>query len=62
MDKKSNVIKHPKSDLIPVDVAISNNMRNMYITFGKDKVRSTLEELFGLKFVSKKVKKLKKVG
>lgn len=62
MDKKSNVINHPKSELIPIDVAISNNMRNMYITFGREKVQATLEELFGLKFVNKKAKKFKKVG
>lgn len=58
MEKKmAKIIQFPGSDKIPVDVAISNTMRNMFLTFGEEKVRASLKELFGM---DSKVKKSKR--
>lgn len=44
----------------PVDMQISVHMRNMFATYGEDKVRASLGELFGMKSKAKRASK--KVG
>lgn len=64
MDKNNNdkIIDHPKKDENPVDYMISVHMQNMYATYGEDKVRNTLKELFGLEFKPAKKRRNKKVA
>lgn len=58
MEKKQEckVIKMPVVDVTPADVAISRNIQNMFATYGEEKVRASLKELFGMD--SKKNKKV----
>lgn len=57
MQKKeeTKILVHPQTEMTPADLAISRHMQNMYATYGEEKVRNSLKELFGLEF--KPVKK-----
>lgn len=58
MNVKSNesakVIDHPAKESTPVDYAISIHMQNLYATYGEDKVKASLKELFGMESKKKK--------
>lgn len=65
MDNKkeqTQVIDHPRKDENPVDYMISVHIQNMYATYGVDKVRNTLKELFALEFKQPKKKRAKKAA
>lgn len=53
--EEAKVITHPKALETPPDVAISRVMQNLFATYGENKVRNTLKELFNLKTNNKKV-------
>lgn len=53
--KDANIIKMIHAETTPVDLAISRCMQNLYATYGEDKVKVSLNELFGMKSKSKKV-------
>jgi len=46
----AKVIDHPAKETTPADVAISLHMQNMFATFGEDKVRASLKELFAMEY------------
>lgn len=48
--EECKIIVHPASENTPVDLAISRHMQNMYATFGEDKVRESLKELFAMEY------------
>lgn len=54
--QNSKVIDHPKIDDNPIDYMISIHIRNMYATYGEEKVKNSLKELFNLEYKPKKRK------
>jgi hypothetical protein len=46
--KETKILKLPITDYTPADVAISIHLRNLFATYGEDKVRASLKELFGM--------------
>lgn len=48
MKKQAKIIVMPIVDQTPADVAISRNIQNLFATYGEDKVRASLKELFGM--------------
>ena len=43
----SKVIKTVHAEQTPADVAISRSLQNLFATYGEDKVRASMKELFG---------------
>lgn len=51
--KEAKVIYLPSASEQPADYAISMVVQNLFATYGEDKVRASMKELFGMKSKAK---------
>lgn len=52
----AQIIKLDTANQTPPDVAISTHIQNMFATYGEQKVRKALKELFGMEYKPTKKK------